>query len=410
MEEFFRVVTLAEARRLLARYWPLQGRRETVVPLTEAPGRELARPVVAGEDIPGFDRATMDGYAVRAIDTFGARESAPVMLRLAGEVPMGQRAGVRVNPGEAVAVATGSMLPPGADAVVMLENTELLEDGRVAVYKPAAPGQDVVRQGADVRTGATVLEGGHRLRPQDVGVLAGLGISRVPVYEPWRVGILATGNEIVPPEVRVGPGQVRDINSYTLYGLVRDCGAEAVLYGIVPDDLETLTARVRGALAENHLVLLSGGSSVGNRDLTVRLLVGLGQPGILFHGLAIRPGKPTLAALAGTKMIFGLPGHPVSAMVSFKVLIEPLLRCGGYGGTAGRGTVTATLSMPIPSDPGREDYIRVRLEAGPDGFLAVPVPGGSSMISSMIRADGLVTIPLEEEGLEAGTRVEVELF
>lgn len=408
--ELFQVITLAEARRQLGRYWPLPGRREMVVPLTEALGRELVRPVVAGEDVPGFDRATMDGYAVRAVDTFSAREGEPVLLRLAGEVPMGQKAGVRVNPGEAVAVATGSMLPPGADAVVMIENTEVLEDDRVAVYKPAAPDQDLVRQGSDVRAGATVLEAGHRLRPQDLGVLASLGINRVPVYEPWRVGILATGNEIVPPEVQAGPGQVRDINSYTLYGLVRDCGAEATLYGIAPDDLETLTARVQEALAENHLVLLSGGSSVGTRDLTVQVLAGLGQPGILFHGLAIRPGKPTLAALAGTKMVFGLPGHPVSAMVSFKVLLEPLLRYGGYEGPAGRGTVTATLGSPIPSTPGREDYIRVRLEAGPDGFLAVPVPGGSSIISSMIQADGLVTIPLEEEGLEAGTKVEVELF
>ncbi|OIQ09121.1 molybdopterin molybdenumtransferase [Moorella thermoacetica] len=408
--ELFQVITLAEARRQLGRYWPLPGRREMVVLLTEALGRELVRPVVAGEDVPGFDRATMDGYAVRAVDTFSAREGEPVLLRLAGEVPMGQKAGVRVNPGEAVAVATGSMLPPGADAVVMIENTEVLEDDRVAVYKPAAPGQDLVRQGSDVRAGATVLEAGHRLRPQDLGVLASLGINRVPVYEPWRVGILATGNEIVPPEVQAGPGQVRDINSYTLYGLVRDCGAEATLYGIAPDDLETLTARVQEALAENHLVLLSGGSSVGTRDLTVQVLAGLGQPGILFHGLAIRPGKPTLAALAGTKMVFGLPGHPVSAMVSFKVLLEPLLRYGGYEGPAGRGTVTATLGSPIPSTPGREDYIRVRLEAGPNGFLAVPVPGGSSIISSMIQADGLVTIPLEEEGLEAGTKVEVELF
>ena len=408
--ELFQVITLAEARRQLGRYWPLPGRLEMVVPLTEALGRELVRPVVAGEDVPGFDRATMDGYAVRAVDTFSAREGEPVLLRLAGEVPMGQKAGVRVNPGEAVAVATGSMLPPGADAVVMIENTEVLEDDRVAVYKPAAPGQDLVRQGSDVRAGATVLEAGHRLRPQDLGVLASLGINRVPVYEPWRVGILATGNEIVPPEVQAGPGQVRDINSYTLYGLVRDCGAEATLYGIAPDDLETLTARVQKALAENHLVLLSGGSSVGTRDLTVQVLAGLGQPGILFHGLAIRPGKPTLAALAGTKMVFGLPGHPVSAMVSFKVLLEPLLRYGGYEGPAGKGTVTATLGSPIPSTPGREDYIRVRLEAGLDGFLAVPVPGGSSIISSMIQADGLVTIPLEEEGLEAGTKVEVELF
>lgn len=407
--ELFQVITLAEARRELTRYWPLPGRQEMEVPLTEALGRELARPVVAREDVPGFDRATMDGYAVRAADTFGAREGEPVLLRLTGEVAMGQPAGVKVNPGEAVAVATGSMLPPGADAVVMIENTDVLGDNRVAIYKPVAPGQDLVRRGSDVRAGATVLTAGHRLRPQDLGVLASLGIGRVPVYEPWRVGILATGNEIVAPETRPGPGQVRDINSYTLYGLVRECGAEATLYGIVPDDLETLTARVREALAENHLVFLSGGSSVGTRDLTVQVLSRLGQPGLLFHGIAIRPGKPTLAALAGGKMIFGLPGHPVSAMVSFKVLLEPLLRYGGYNHRQGK-VLAATLDRQVTSTPGREDYLRVRLERGPEGMLAVPLPGGSSLISTMVQADGLVTIPLEEEGLEAGTRVEVELL
>ncbi|CEP69237.1 Molybdenum cofactor synthesis [Moorella glycerini] len=408
--ELFRVVTLAEARRLLARYWPLPGRQEVILPLLAALGRELARPVAAKDDVPGFTRATMDGYAVRAADTFGARESQPVILNLVGEVPMGQPAAVAVGPGEAVAVATGSMMPPGADAVVMVENTEVLAEGRVAVFKPVAPGQDLVRQGADVRAGTTVLPAGHTLRPQDLGVLASLGVTRVTVYEPWRVGILATGNEIVPPEADPGPGQVRDINSYTLAGLVQECGGKVTLYGIAPDDLESLTAIVKTALAENHLVLLSGGSSVGTRDLTVQVLAGLGQPGILFHGVAIRPGKPTVAAVAGDKMILGLPGHPVSAMVVFSILIEPLLRYGSYDHPAGRRTVEAILSRTVTSIPGREDYIRVRLEAGPGGFLAVPVPGGSSMISSMVQADGLVTIPLEEEGLEAGTRVEVKLF
>ncbi|WP_258358636.1 molybdopterin molybdotransferase MoeA [Moorella sulfitireducens] len=408
--ELFRVVTLAEARRLLSRYWPLPGRQEVVLPLLAALGRELARPVVAQDDVPGFTRATMDGYAVRAVDTFGAGEREPVILHLVGEVAMGQPAKVTVGPGQAVAVATGSMIPAGADAVVMVENTEILAEGRVAVFKPVAPGQDLVRRGADARAGTRVLPAGRTLRPQDLGILASLGVTQATVYEPWRVGILATGNEIVPPDAEPAPGQVRDINSYTLAGLAGQCGAEVTLYGIAPDDLEALTARVRQAMSENHMVLLSGGSSVGTRDLTVQVLAGLGQPGLLFHGVAVRPGKPTVAAVAGDKMILGLPGHPVSAMVVFRILIEPLLRYGGYDHFLGKGTVAARLSRTITSTPGREDYIRVRLEAGPGGFLAVPVPGGSSMISSMVQADGLITVPLEEEGLEAGAQVEVKLF
>ncbi|WP_406677000.1 molybdopterin molybdotransferase MoeA [Neomoorella carbonis] len=408
--ELFQVVTLAEARRMLSRYWPLPGRKEVSLPLLAALGRELARPVVAKDDVPGFTRATMDGYAVRAVDTFGARESEPVILHLVGEVAMGQPAAVTVGPGQAVAVATGSMIPAGADAVVMVENTEILGEGRVAVFRPVAPGQDLVRRGADARAGTCVLPAGRTLRPQDLGILAGLGVTQVTVYEPWRVGILATGNEIVSPDADPGPGQVRDINSYTLAGLVRECGAEAALYGIVPDDLEELTTMVGKALAENHMVILSGGSSVGTRDLTVQVLADLGQPGLLFHGVAIRPGKPTVAAVAGDKMILGLPGHPVSAVVVFRVLIEPLLRYGSYDHLMAKGTVTARLSRTITSIPGREDYIRVRLDKGPDGLRAVPVPGGSSMISSLVQADGLITIPLEEEGLEAGTMVEVKLF
>ncbi|MBE3572067.1 MAG: molybdopterin molybdotransferase MoeA [Moorella humiferrea] len=408
--ELFRVVTLAEARQLLSRHWPLEGRREEVLPLLAALGRELARPVTAQDDIPGFTRATMDGYAVRAEDTFGAAEGEPVILQLVGDVPMGQPATVAVGPGQAVSVATGSMIPEGADAVVMVENTEIISGDRIAVFKPVAPGQDLVRRGADARAGACILPAGHILRPQDLGILAGLGVTRVTVYEPWRVGILATGNEIVPPDEEPAPGQVRDINSYTLAGLAGRSGAAVTLYGIAPDDLETLVTRVKQAMAENHLVLLSGGSSVGTRDLTVQVLAGLGQPGILFHGVAVRPGKPTVATVAGDRMIIGLPGHPVSAMVVFRILIEPLLKYGGYGHPSGRAAVTARLSRTVTSIPGREDYIRVRLEEGPEGLLAVPVPGGSSMISSMVWADGLIVVPLEEEGLEAGTLVEVHLF
>lgn len=407
---FAKVITVAEARQILASYWPLPERKKITVPLTAALGRELVQPLAAVEDVPGFTRAIMDGYAVQAADTFTASESRPVFLRLKGEVPMGKAAQLTVASGEAAAVATGAMLPSGADAVVMVEHTETLEGGVVAVLKPAAPGQYLTRQGADISAGTDVLPAGHIFRPQDIGVLASLGIMEVEVYEPWRVGVLSTGNEIVPPGEAPGPGQVRDINSYTIYGLLKACGAEPTLYGIAGDDLGTLTSSINTALAENHLLLLSGGSSVGTRDLTIQVLEPLGPPGLLFHGVAISPGKPTVAAVTGEKMILGLPGHPVSAMIVFTILIKPLLCYGGYNNRVEAGTVTATLSGMLLSSPGREEYVRVRLEAGPAGLEATPVPGQSSMISSMVRAHGLVTVPIEQERLEAGAKVEVKLF
>jgi molybdopterin molybdotransferase len=408
--EFFQVLTLTEARKALAEHWPRIKREPIVRDLTEALGLELTQDVVAGENIPGFARATVDGFAVRSRDTFGASEGNPLPLRLKGEVLMGRPAEITVGPGEAVAVSTGGMMPGGADAVVMLEHTESLPSGWINILRPVAPGENVMREDEDVKKGQLVLEAGRRLRPQDIGVLAALGYRKVVVWEPWRVGILATGEEIVPPEAKPGPGQVRDINSYTLYALVRSCGGEAKLYGIVPDDLDLLRERVSRALAENHVVLLSGGSSVGTRDLTLRLLAEWDEGVILFHGVSIRPGKPTLAAVVGDKMIFGLPGHPVSAMVSFELFVRPLLSYGYFKSPEEEPVVEAILSRPLLSDAGREDFVRVRLVAGEEGLLAVPIPGKSGLISTMVKADGLVSIPLNKAGLEAGSRVKVRLF
>lgn len=409
--EFFQVVTVAEARKILASHWPRLKRKSVVCELTQALGRDLAEDIVAQENVPGFTRSTVDGFAVRAYDTFGASEGTPVPLRVIGEVQMGAQAEMVLNQGEAAAVSTGGMLPEGADAVVMLEHTEPLPGGWINVLKPVAPKENVMAEGEDVRKGKTVLKAGCRLRPQDLGILAALGQRVVKVWEPWKVGILATGNEIVPIDVRPGPGQVRDINSYTLWGLVKSCGAEAKLYGIVPDDLACLREKLSQALEENQLVLLSGGSSVGTRDLTFELLSQWGEEGLLFHGVSIRPGKPTLAAVIRDKMVFGLPGHPVSSMISFELFIGPLLKYGYYREPEEDPAVEATLARRLSSDAGREDYVRVRLERGEDGGLvAVPLPRKSGLISTMVQADGFIRIPLEKAGLEAGSRVKVKLF
>ncbi|MCG0278568.1 MAG: molybdopterin molybdotransferase MoeA [Thermanaeromonas sp.] len=409
--EFFQVVTVAEARKILSNHWPRLKRKTVVCELTQALGRELVEDIVAQENVPGFTRSTVDGFAVRSGDTFGASEGAPALLRVIGEVPMGARAELALNPGEAAAVSTGGMLPQGADAVVMLEHTETLPGGWINVLKPVAPKENVMAEGEDVRKGRTVLKAGRRLRPQDLGVLAALGQREVKVWEPWRVGILATGNEIVPVDARPGPGQVRDINSYTLWGLIRSCGAEPKLYGIVPDDLACLREKLSEALEENQVVLLSGGSSVGTRDLTLDLLHHWAQDGVLFHGVSIRPGKPTLAAIVNDKIVFGLPGHPVSSMISFELFVGPLLKYGCYRDPEEEPAVEATLVRSLSSDAGREDYVRVRLERGEDGGLvAVPLPGKSGLISTMVQADGFIRIPLEKAGLEAGSRVKVKLF
>ncbi|MGI9952297.1 gephyrin-like molybdotransferase Glp [Moorellaceae bacterium AZ2] len=409
--EFFQVVTLPEARKKLAECWPFIQRKAAVRHLTEALGLELAEDVVAREDVPSFARATVDGFAVRASDTFGASESTPVTLRLCGEVLMGRPAEVGVGQAEAVAVSTGGMLPAGADAVIMLEHTESLPGGFLNVLRPVAPGENVMDKGEDVNRGQVVLGAGHRLRPQDMGVLAALGYTQIKVWEPWRVGIMATGNEIVPPEAQPGPGQVRDINSYTLYAQVQALGSQARLYGIVPDDLMLLRERFSQALAENNVVLLSGGSSVGTRDLTLQLLAEWGPDKLLFHGVSIRPGKPTLAAFIDGKMVFGLPGHPVSAMVSFELLVGPLLRYGRFKGPEEEPVVEAVLSRNLSSDAGRDDYVRVRLvDGGEDGLVAVPIVGKSGLISTMVKADGVLIIPSRKEGLEAGSRVKVRLF
>ncbi|HBT47755.1 MAG TPA: molybdopterin molybdenumtransferase MoeA [Peptococcaceae bacterium] len=409
--EFFQVVTLPEARKKLAECWPSMRREAAVLDLTEALGRELAEDVISREEVPGFSRATVDGFAVRSGDTFGAGEASPVTLRLKGEVVTGRPAEVAVGHREAVAISTGGMLPAGADAVIMLEHTEELPGGFLNVLRPVAPGENVMGRGEDVGQGEVILGAGHRLRPQDIGVLAALGYNRIRVWEPWRVGIMTTGNEIVPPEARPGPGQVRDINSYTLYAQVQALGGRPRLYGIVPDDLRLLGERFSQALEENNVVLLSGGSSVGTRDLTVQLLAAWGSERILFHGVSIRPGKPTLAAFIEGKMVFGLPGHPVSAMVSFDLLVGPLLRYGRYKEPAEEPVVEAVLSRNVSSDAGRDDYVRVRLvDGGGDGLLAVPIVGKSGLISTMVKADGVVIIPAGKEGLEAGNRVEVRLF
>ena len=404
---FFQV---AGTREVLAEFAWVRPQESETVPILEALGRPLAREVVAGVDIPHFTRAAMDGYAVAAADTFGASETQPVYLGVRGGVAMGAAPEGRVGPGEALRIATGGMLPYGADAVVMWEHTR--ESGEVLeVIRPVAPGEHVVTVGEDVREGERVLEAGRVLRPADIGLLAGLGLAQVAVARRPRVAVISTGDELVGPEEEPGPGRVRNINQYSLGAWVRHVGGVPLLLGRVRDDADEILARVRQGAAESDLVLISGGSSAGARDLTRAVVERLGDPGLLFHGIAVRPGKPTVVGAHGGVPIFGLPGHPISAMVVFLVLVRPLLeRMLGIAPGEGSPRVPARLADNLPSQAGREDFYQVSLRAAPGGLEAVPIFRKSGLVTAMVRGRGMVRVPPEREGLEAGELVEVEIL
>ena len=383
-----------------------------LVSLADATGRILAEPLAAPTDLPGFRRSTMDGFAVVAASTFGASEAAPALLELVGSVAMGEVPSLPVGRGEAVALPTGGMLPPGADAVVMVEHTESLDATTLEVSHSAAPGQNVIEPSEDAARGEILLQRGAALRPQETGLLAALGLGSVPVFRRPIVAILSTGDEIVPVEVEPRPGQVRDVNSHSLAALVGQAGGVARSLGIVPDRLDDLLLAARAALEAADMLLISGGSSVGTRDLTVDVLEALPDSELLVHGVAIRPGKPTLLASVGGKAVWGLPGHVASAMVVFHTLVRPVLRrvAGLERDRKPEALVRATLSRNLSSVHGRVDFIRVRLDGPPDRLEAVPILGRSGLVRTMVEADGLLRIERNTEGLEAGTEVSVLLL
>jgi len=410
--EFFRLQTRQEVLALYPRFAPV-GTEE--VDLAAAVGRVLAAPVMAPEAVPGFLRATMDGYAVRAKDSFGASAGAPQYLEIKGEVPMGAVPERGVAPGEAWRVPTGAMLPQGADAVVMIEYTAEHPDKTLEVRRAVAPGENVLTPGEDVRAGEPLFAAGARLRPQDIGLLAALGITRLTVPRRPRVAILSSGDEIVAIDRKPGPGCVRDANACLAAAQVQAWGGIPLLKGIIPDDFPALRAALAAALREADLILISGGSSVGVRDLTLSAIQDLPASEILVHGVAIRPGKPTILAAVGEnggKPLLGLPGHPASAAVVMEVLGRPLLEyLAGLKPQASWGrTVAASLSRNLAGASGREDYVRVRLRREGETLWAEPVLGPSGLISPLVKSDGLVMIPLEVEGLFKGEQVEVKLF
>lgn len=410
MPEFFNVLPPDTARALLFEHLTWRTPAETIA-TAQAPGRVTATPIFAPHALPTFRRSTMDGYAVRAADTYGASGALPALLQVVGEVAMGQPAALALRPGQAAIVHTGGMLPDSADAVVQVEHTQPVGAQEIEVVRAVAVGQNVLQVGEDVAQGAQILPAGHVLRPQDLGGLLALGLTEVAVAQRPRVAILATGDEVVPPDAPAGPGQIRDINSYTVAGQVQQAGGLPFLGGIVPDQLAALQEAAAAALAGSDMLVMSAGSSVSVRDMTVQVIDGLGSPGVLLHGVATRPGKPTIVGVVQGKPLLGLPGNPVSAMIQFDMFGVPAIyRLQGVAQPPRRAVVYARLAHNLASETGREDYVPTRLEETAEGLVARPVFGKSNLIYTLVHADGLIKIPLNKGGIPAGELVEVRLF
>jgi molybdopterin molybdotransferase len=411
LPEFLELLPPADALALMLDRLPAPSPQEETVETALALGRVTARPVTSPEPLPAFSRSTVDGFAVRARDTFGASDSLPAYLALAGEVPMGSAPVFTLQPGQAALIHTGGMLPPGADAVVMLEFTQSARPGEVEVMRAVAPGENELRAGEDVEPGQQILPAGVRLRPAEIGGLMALGITQVAVTRAPRVGILSSGDEVIDPAQAPQPGQVRDINSYSLAALVQKHGGQPVRYGIIADQREALVEALRRALSECDLVVITAGSSASTRDLTAEVIDEMGAPGVLVHGVNVKPGKPTILAVCDGQPVIGLPGNPVSALVIAGLFVVAVVeRLLGLSGARPRVSVTARLAVNLASQAGREDWVPVRLLPGPDGYTADPIFYKSNLIFTLSQADGLVHIPPDATGLEAGSPVQVEIL
>ena len=400
------VKTPEEVLRLIEKEFKPLGQTESV-PLSAALGRVLAEPITAQEYVPDFDRSTVDGYACRAADTFGCSDAIPAILNLAGEVLMGQGADFALSRDSCIYVPTGGAIPKGADCAVMIEYTEDYGDGTVGIMKPGAPGMNLIFRGDDVFPGKEILPAGRVLTAQDIGALAAIGRISVPAARRVKVGVISTGDELVPPDKTPGPGQVRDVNSTLLTAMLEAFGAEAVSYGIVVDDEALLRRKMQDAARDCDAVILSGGSSVGVKDAACRIIESMGE--LLLHGIAIKPGKPTILGKAGNKPLIGLPGHPVAACFVAQLFVLPLL-----GRLMGRKreeyTVTAELTESLGANHGREQINACHLNWEGGKLLASPIRSKSGLITQLAGADGYFIIERDCEGLPRGAQVQVYLY
>lgn len=410
-EGFQKLTKVDDALRILFEALGERALKLESVPMEHALGRYLGKDVIANQYLPPVHRAVMDGYAVRAEDVKNASQENPAILQVVGESRLGAIPRMQVGPGKAIAVATGSAIPMGADTVVMVERTATLPGSRIAVHAPATPGQSIAKKGEDVTPGTLVLKKGSRLRPQDIGILKALGSATVYVAKKPRVAILSTGNELVDSISRRSPAKVIDINRAIISGMLQELGAEPVDLGIVKDREAAIRTALRKGLKTYDLVIVSAGSSVGKRDLVPECVNGLGKPGMLVHGIAMRPAMPTGLAVVNGKPVFSLPGFPVSALFGFRVFVRPILsRMLGVRELL-EPTVSAVLSERITGAPGYRTYVRVAVKRSGRELVAEPLKlQRASVLMSMVGANGIVTIPEEVTAIEGGQTVNVTLI
>lgn len=410
--DFFDIISREKFESLLLSFNPTSSENK---PITEAYGLVLAENIISPEDLPPANRSCMDGYAVHARDVFGATEGNPAYLEQCAQLRVNEAPDFTLKHGECAAIPTGGTLPDGADAVVMVEHTQELGSGTIEIRKSSTPGEHTMLKGEDAAKGRIIYEAGHAVRFQDVGLFAALGIGCVQVHKKPRIGIISTGDELVEIESPPRAGTIRDVNSHTLRCLVSKAGGIPTNYGIVRDELDKLESTLRRAISENDLVLLSGGSSVGMRDLTVRAIESMEDSQILAHGVAISPGKPTILGKAGTKPVLGLPGQVTSVQIIMLSIVMPFIKhLMGQKDSficLDRPIVMAELERNTPSKQGREDYIRVKLKHRKGKVpLAGPVYGKSGLLKTMVNADGLMIIPADLEGSYAGEQIQVWLI
>jgi len=407
--DLFNVLTVKDTRKVIDDNFTVELGSE-MVHLLEATGRILKNDVVAPDNVPDFRRSTVDGYAVYSRDVYGASESMQSILDLKGEVLMGQSAEGEITiPGQCYYVPTGGMLPNGADSVVMIEYTDKLDENTILASRPSSPGENVIEIGEDIKKDEVVIKKGTKLRAYEIGVLSSLGFAEAEVYKKPRIGIISTGDEVVNPEEQIKPGQIRDINTYLLYSLIEESGCKPVKYGLIKDEYDLLKSTVEKAVSECDIILISGGSSVGKKDNTVKVINDLGDEGVLVHGISVKPGKPTIIGKSKGKIIYGLPGHPLACAVIFQVMVKYYIeKITGHSEKI--YPIACKFKINYHKAKGREEYLPVTIEENGGELTAIPVFGKSGLITGFSKAWGYIRIERNEEGIKEGQIVNVYKF
>jgi len=417
-QKFLDLKSIEQFWKIVEKKLGIKPNKKEMISFKESINRILAQDIKATENLPAFDRSTVDGYAVKSQDIQGVSQSLPTYLNLIGSIKMGEKADLEIEDGQAAYIPTGAMLPKGADCVVMVEQTENISDHMVEIYQTAGVGENIIKKGEEIKKGEVILKKGHRVRPRDMGIFAGLGITEFAVYKKSSVAIISTGDELVEPEEKMKFGEIRDINTYTISYLLSEINAEVTQVGIIEDTYEKLKSSIEKYL-DYDLILVSGGSSAGLKDVTVDVINELGEPGVLVHGLKVKPGKPTILGKINNTPIMGLPGHPGSAWIIANKFVLPLVKLlsGQYDVNNVRKNINkediiqpAILSRNISSDKGREEIIPVLIEEKEGEKFAKPLLGKSSFMRIFIESDGYLEIEAAKEGIEKGQKVNVYLF